>query len=228
MRVRVRPRSRLLVPVALGLAVIATLVGLLIDMSGSGPRLAGDDHVIWPAANASVAVAAGGQVMCMHSTVLPDDAAEAVLAIHDSVNQALPLPRIVLDFVDDAGRTVAHGVLAAGAAESAAVVIPIHSPHGPSVQGSFCLHIGGRRTLVFDGLDGAGVTTVDGVTQAGSPAILYYRAGSESWWQLLGALDFRLGLGKSPMFGDWTLPVLVLLGLGIWFGAIRLLIRELR
>jgi len=33
--------------IALGLAVLATAIGLVIDMSASAPRLAGDDHVSW-------------------------------------------------------------------------------------------------------------------------------------------------------------------------------------
>jgi hypothetical protein len=218
----------LLVPIALGLAVLATAIGLVIDMSGSAPRLAGDDHVLWPAANAGVAAARGGQVLCMTSTVLPADAASAQMAIHDATDQALPLPRIAIDFVDTTGRRAASGVLPAGAPEGPAVSLPLGDPHGPSAQGNLCLHIGGHRTLVFDGGLGEGVTRVDGVAQLGSPAILYYRPGRESWWQLLGALDFRMGLGKSAIFGDWTLPVVVLAALALWFGAIRLLIRELR
>ena len=226
MRARLRPR--VLVPIALGLAVVATVIGLAIDMSGSAPRLAGDDHILWPAADAGVAAATGGQVLCMTSTVLPADAASAVMAIHDQLDQALPLPRIAVDFVTMTGRRVASGVLKAGAAVGPAVALPLRHPNEPSAAGSLCLHIGGHRTLVFDGAVGEGLTTVDGAAQAGSPAILYYRPGRESWWQLLGTLDFRFGLGKSTIFGDWTLPVLVLAALALWFGAIRLLIRELR
>ena len=37
------------VRIALGLAVLATAIGLVIDMSASAPRLAGNDHVSWPA-----------------------------------------------------------------------------------------------------------------------------------------------------------------------------------
>jgi hypothetical protein len=166
--------------------------------------------------------------MCVTSTVLPADAATALIGIHDEVDQALPLPRIAIDFVNTAGRRVASGVLMAGAAEGPAISLPLGYPHGGSAEGRLCLHIGGHRALVFDGGLGEGVTTVDGVAQPGSPAILYYRPGSDSWWHLLGALDYRLGLGKSAIFGDWTLPAIVLAALAVWFGAIRLLIRELR
>jgi hypothetical protein len=216
------------VRIALGLAVLATAIGLLIDMSASAPRLAGDDHVSWPARDPGVAVASGGDVLCMHSTVLPDDAARIVMPIHDSLDQTKRLPRIAVDFIDSAGTQVATGVLARGAVEGPAVSLPLRHPHGPSALGSLCLHIGGHRTLVFDGENGAGVTTVNGIAQPGSPAILYYRRGRESWWQLLATLDFRFGLGKSAIFGDWTLPVMALVALALWFGVLRFLVRELR
>jgi hypothetical protein len=72
--------------------------------------------------------------------------------------------------------------------------------------------------------------TINGatVTNDATVSILYYRPGSESWWDLLGALDLRIGLGKSPIFGNWTLPVLVLAFLLMTVGVIRVLIRELR
>jgi hypothetical protein len=216
------------VRIALGLAVLATAIGLVIDMSGSAPRLAGDDHVSWPARDPGVAAVPGGGVLCMHATVLPDDAARIVMPIHDSLDQTKRLPRIAVEFTDSAGKPVATGVLARGAVEGPAVSLPLRHPHGPSALGSLCLHIGGHRTLVVDGEIGAGTTTVNGVAASGSPAILYYRPGRESWWQLLGTLDFRFGLGKSAIFGDWTLPVIVLAALALWFGVLRVLVRELR
>jgi hypothetical protein len=213
------------VRIALGVAVAATAIGLVIDMSGSAPRLAGDDHVHWPAAN-QIAAVSGGQVLCMHSTVLPDDAARMFILIG---SYGKPLPRIAVDFKTATGRTVATGLLRAGAAPSqAGNSIPLHYPHGPSTVGTLCLHVGGHGPLVFYGLTGAGVTTVNGQAQAGSPSILYYRRGRESWWQLLGALDFRFGLGKAAIFGDWTLPAVALAVLALWFGVARVLVRELR
>ena len=37
----------------------------------------------------------------------------------------------------------------------------------------------------------------------------------------------RFGLGKASFFGDWTLPAVALLLLGVWVGTVRLLLREL-
>ena len=211
------------VRIALGLALIATLVGFLIDMSGSAPRLAGSDHVHWPALNPSVAVAPAHSAMCV-VTVLPSDTARIELAIHG----ALRLPRIAVTFDDLNGRRLATGLLPAGVPESSAVSIALHHPHAPSVAGNLCLRAGGKATLVYDGTAGFGVTTVAGVAAPGSPAILFYRAGSESWWSLLGTLDRRFGLGKAPIFGDWTLVVVALAALTLFGAVARLLVRELR
>ena len=147
------------VRIALGLAVLATAIGLVIDMSGSAPRLAGDDHVSWPARDPGVAAVPGGGVLCMHATVLPDDAARIVMPIHDSLDQTKRLPRIAVEFTDSAGKPVATGVLARGAVEGPAVSLPLRYPHGPSALGSLCLHVGGQRVLVVDGEIGAGTTT---------------------------------------------------------------------
>ena len=51
-------------------------------------------------------------------------------------------------------------------------------------------------------------------------SFFYLRAGSESWWHLLPAIDHRFGLGKAAVFGDWTLPVLVLMLAGVWVGGL--------
>ena len=213
------------VRIALGLAFIATLVGLLIDMSGSAPRLAGGDRIHWPAPDPAVAVAPAGTRMCVEGTILPDDAASMLIAIHGAEH----LPRITATFTDSGGAVLARGVLPAGAVESGAVAIDLHRPaHAPSAIGSLCLRGGGHATLVYDGVTGVGTTTVNGVDQTGSPAIIYYRRGSETWWSLLGALDLRFGLGKAAIFGDWTLPVVALAAFALFAGVFRLLVRELR
>jgi hypothetical protein len=213
------------VRIALGLALLATLIGFLIDMSGSAPRLAGGDRIHFPAPDPAVALAPGGSKMCVEGTILPGDAASMVIAIHGAVR----LPRITATFTVGTGAVLAHGVLPAGAVESGAVTIPLQRPaHAASALGILCLRGGGHATLIYDGVTGVGTTTVNGVDQTGSPAIIYYRRGSETWWELLGALDLRFGLGKAALFGDWTLPVIALAALALFAGAVRLLLRELR
>jgi hypothetical protein len=64
--------------------------------------------------------------------------------------------------------------------------------------------------------------------QGGRISIRYARAGEQSWWEMLGALDRRFGLGKASFFGDWTLLAAALALLGMWIATVRLLARELK
>jgi hypothetical protein len=224
--------GRMRVRIALVLAFLATATGLVIDMSGSAPRLAGDDHVRWPAP-ALVATVTGGQTICTSGLVVPGDAARMVMTIGATTGAGTSLgtlPRIGIDFTGEDGRRISTSVLRAGAASGEDVSLPLRYPHGGDSAGTLCLRFGGRHSdrYVFGGAEPLSGTTIDGVAQPVRVSILFYRPGSESWWSLLGALDLRLGLGKSPMFGDWTLPVLVLAMLALWFAVGRLLWRELR
>jgi hypothetical protein len=214
------------VRVAIGLAVLATAVGLVLDMSGSAPRTAGSDHVARPIFADGVP---GGGVLCQGATVLPDDAARMNILIGTNGKR---MPRIAIDFKTADGRTVTRGVVRAGTAPIAAgVTVALRYPHGPSTAGTFCLHVGGTHVMEFGGYgygDAASATTINGRPQPGRISIDYTRRGRESWWELLGTLDSRFGLGKSTIFGDWTLPVLALAALALWIGVVRFLLRELR
>ena len=228
MRLRIVGSARL--RIALGLAFAATAVGLAIDMSGAAPRLAGDDKAPFPPP-ALTDTLPGGGLMCI-GTVLPDGAARLVMTIGTAPHPRV-LPRIAVTFTTPSGGTLARGLLRAGAAPGEEVSIQLGYPHGPSAYGTLCLRAGGRPAdlLVFGGESFPGassLTTIDGAVEAGRPTILFYRPGRETWWSLLGALDLRFGLGKSPIFGDWTLPVLALAALALWFAVTRLLLRELR
>jgi hypothetical protein len=223
----------------LGLAVALVLGVFILEMSGSAPRGAGSDHIS-PAVFA--ATVPGGGTVCQPIAPLPRDAAAAQLLIG---TYGRPVPALRLRFTGTGGVTVAQGALAAGAHEGT-VTIPIHrvpagagssaraggaAGAGAREAGSFCLSLGGHGSFVLGG-EGGGIgassETVNGVQQPGRVSLLYARAGSESWWQLLPTLDERFGLGKAGFFGDWTLPFAALLLLGVWVLVIRLLLVELR
>ncbi len=190
----------------------------------------------------------GGGTVCQPIAPPPVDLARAQLLIG---TYGRPVPNLTLSFNGPAG-TVITGTLPGGGHEGT-VVIPVHrvapaagagagstgaGPAGAAAAGSgaetassFCLHAGGHATVVFGGEGspiGADTELVNGAQRGGRVSLLYLRNGSESWWQLLPSLDRRFGLGKAYVFGDWTLPVLALILLGVWFAAIRLLLRELR
>lgn len=214
------------VRIAIGLAVLATLIGFLIDMSGSAPRGAGDDGVARPTFANTVP---GNGVLCQGAMILPGDAASINILIGTYGQR---MPRIAAQFKNLRGRTVATGALRAGVAVNPlGNRIALSYPHGPSVLGTLCLHVGGRHPVAFAG-EGFSTTIsgvdVNGQLQAGRVSVIYTRPGRESWWQLLGTLDQRFGLGKSTIFGDWTLPVLALAGLALWLAALRFLVRELK
>lgn len=219
------------VRIALGLAFLATAIGLAIDMSGSAPRLAGDDKAPFPPPGLTDTVA-GGSRLCIGGTVLPNDAARLVMTIGTAPRARL-LPQIAIGFKTPAGRLVATGLLRAGAAPGEEVSLPLDYPHGASAPGTLCLHLDGRpaNLLVFGGENFPGttsLTTIDGAAAMGRPTVLFYRPRRDSWWSLLSVLDLRLGLGKSPIFGDWTLPAVALAALALWLAVTRLLLRELR
>jgi len=206
---------------ALGLALLLVLAVLVLDMSGSAPRGTGSDHNN-PAVFA--ATVPGGGSVCQPIVPLPLDAARVQLLIG---TYGRPVPALSLSF-NGARGALAAGSLAAGSKEGT-ITIPIHRL-AVGEASSFCLHVGGHSPVVFGGEGGpigASSELVDGRAQGGRVSLLYLRGGSESWWQLLPSLDHRFGLGKAYVFGDWTLPVLALMLLGVWVAAIRLLLREI-
>jgi hypothetical protein len=195
---------------------------LALDMSGRAPRIAGTDHISPAIFSASLP---RGGTLCQSYMTLPSDAQRIETLIG---TYGAPVPAITADFIGSDGRMVAAGHIALGAHEGY-IQIPLAYPHGPTAGGSLCLHVQGNRKVVFGGERSAGAAAVrvEGQPQPGRIDVVYLRPGRESWWQLLPTLDRRLGLGKAPLFGDWTLPVAFLALLGVWIAAARLLAKEL-
>ena len=214
----------MLLRVALGLAALAVLAGLILDLSGSAPRSAGSDHVSPAVFAASVP---GGGTLCQPISPLPGDAARAQLLIG---TYGRPVPRLRVRFSDAAGSAVAGGDLPAGAGEGY-VTVPLHHEPRALAATRACVAVGGSTNVVFGGEAGslgAASELVNGKPQGGRISMLYLRAGKESWWQLLPTLSRRFGLGKAPLYGVWSLPAAALLLLGVWIAVFRLLARELR
>ena len=210
------------VRVVLAVSLLAVAVGLAIDMSGRAPRTAGSNRVL-PATFATVAPA--GSVVCQPQGSPPSGAASAQLTIG---TYGRPRPELRLDFLDAAGRTVSSGRLPAGVAQGV-IAIPLSPAHGEAVR--VCLRVAGPERIALAGESLAASPTsvsIDGHEQPGVMSLMFFRAGKESWWQLLGTLTTRFGLGKASFFGDWTLPAMALLLLGAWVASLRLLLRELR
>jgi hypothetical protein len=211
------------VRVVLAVALVLVAGAVILDMSGRAPRIAGTDHT--NPVGFVATVPSGGSV-CQPSMVLPPDtgSVEVLLGTYGQ-----PVPALADSFEGPGNRVVASGALAAGASQGY-VKIPLRYTHG-SIAGTLCIHVGKvARPIVLGGdvfAAGSISEQVDGVPQAGRIDVVYLRPGRESWWQLLGALDERFGFGKASFFGDWTLPVVALLLLGVWIATVRLLVREL-
>ncbi|HEV2923493.1 MAG TPA: hypothetical protein VGW98_05645 [Solirubrobacteraceae bacterium] len=211
------------VRIVLGLALAAVAGALILDASGRAPRGAGSDHAASALFAANVP---GGEIVCQPDAFLSDDAARVQIQIGTF---GRPVPDLRVTFVDLAGTPVASGALPAGGREGL-VTIPIKRTRRAPASTTACLHIGGSSPVELAGEAGPiipGSEVVGGRQQPGRVSLTYFRAGEESWSSLLPELTRRFGLGKAAFFGDWTLPVAVLMLLGVWVAAARLLSGEL-
>jgi hypothetical protein len=200
--------------------VALTAGALILDMSGSAPRTAGSDFI--HPQEFAVVLGPRGQV-CQGIGPIPYDAARARVLIG---TYGRPVPPITMSFSDAARRPVARASVSGGA--QGYVNLPIHTfSSTPAV--SVCLRNGGTYRVALGGAPVAsGPALVNGKLEHVGFTILYFRHGSENWWQLLPVIDLRFGLGKAPFFGRWTLPVVAALALLLWIGVMRLIARELR
>jgi hypothetical protein len=212
------------VRVVLAVALVAAVGALVLDMSRAAPRTAGSDHT---ASVGFVATLEAGQELCQPGMVLPGDTGRIQVLIG---TYGAPVPALGTRFLAANGALVARGAIAAGAAQGE-VTVPVSYPHGTTVAGSLCLHVGAGAGKTVIGGDvfnpGSDSEQVDGKPQPGRIAVAYVRPGSESWWELLPTLSTRFGLGKASFFGDWALLAAALALLGVWVATVRLLLREL-
>jgi hypothetical protein len=208
--------------VVLAAALLAVVVVLVIDMSGRAPRTSGSDHTSPVVFAATVP---GRGLLCQPDAYLPPDTASAKLLLG---TYGRPSPELELSFYDSAGTVVASGRRPAGGPQGE-VTIPLSRAHREAER--VCLRVGGSHVVAVAGEGGPLDSldeTVNGVLRGGRISLVYFRPGKESWWDLLPTLSRRFGLGKAPFFGDWTMPAMALLLLGVWLGTMRLLLRELR
>jgi len=206
--------------VALVTASLAVLGLLALEMSGSAPRIATTNHS--NDLGFYGLVPAGGTV-CQPTTLTSDSA--RVLTLIGTYGY--PVPEIDAKFISN-GRTIASGRRPAGGPQGN-VFVPLSYPHGPTASGELCLRIKGHRVAI--GGEPVAVSPsserVNGQSLGGDLALVFLRPGKESWWQMLPTLVERFGFGKAPFFGSWTLPVAVVLLLGVWAATIRTLLKEM-
>jgi len=207
--------------VVLSIALLLAGGAFVLDMSGSAPRTAGSDHI---APVAFVARIPGGQELCQPAMVLPGDAATMRVLLGSYGHGA---PAMTARFISATGQVVAAGQVAAGKLEGL-ITVPLGHPRPAAVGGTLCLRTVGKTLVVLAGeaASGPGSELIDGHPQPGRIDVVYTRAGRENWWQLLPTLSERFGVGKTPLFGDWTLAFMAALLAGVWAATVRLLLRE--
>ena len=199
--------------------VVAVLV---VDMSGRAVRIADSNHT---PETAFVAVALGGATVCQPIPPPPPDAARARLLIG---SYGRPMPGLAIRFLSPTGAVTARGELAAGGSQGH-VEIPFRRLGGEALATTMCVQNLGREKIAIAGVGvppGPGAERINGRVQAGAISVTLFRAGSESWWSLLGTLDRRFTLGKAGLLGDLTLPLCALMLLAAWVAVLRLLVRE--
>jgi len=194
-------RTRLLL--VAGLAAVAVVVA--ITLAPSEPRRSGTNNV--PLAG-PVASLPPGAAACQR-----EDVPEQTRVVRLHVDAADGRPRPVVRVGDDgaSGRRVRR--VADGTVD---VTLARDAPEGSA---EVCVRNAGARTL-----DVLGYPTGERRGRPTGPiAFDYYRAGSESWWQVAPAVAQRMSFGKSGLLGGWALWLAVALVLIAWALAARAL-----
>jgi len=207
---------------AAGLALV--LGTLVLDMSGSAPRMAGFDHI--NQVRFLSPINPGGE-LCQPFMEFPGEAASMRMLVG---SYGKPLPELTARLTGAGGAPLAVGRLAAGAHEGE-ISITMSKRVSGTAKGTLCIHAGPGSKIVLAGdtLPAGPVSIrVNGVPAEGRIAVAYFRPGSESWWQLLPTLSRRFGYGKASFLGVWTLAFAALLLAGVWVATVRLLLREAR
>jgi hypothetical protein len=210
------------VRIVLGVALAVMGVAVVVVLSQRAQRLAGTSFVTQR--GFPVLVPAYGRA-CQPGTYLADDSAEAQLTVG---TDGRPRPALTVTFADAGGTVVAHG-RAAGGAKGGVVTVPFaHAVEGNRYGTNACVRSAGphRIALAGDIARRAASARVNGRALGAVVGFRYLRSGRESWWALAPVVAQRFGLGKSSVFGTWTLPLLVVVVVGVWLAAIRLLLRE--
>ena len=211
--------------VALAVAVLVVFAVLIVSLSGRASRTAGSDHY---APLMYTAPVGSHTVVCQPLFGLPSDAAKIQMRVG---GEGKPLPAINVQFLDAGHAVLAEGRLPAGQREGF-VEMPLDRSGAGGTATEACVHVevaSGGVALAGEGVPPSALSArVNGQVVAARISLVYFRAGRESWWDLLPTLDERLGLGKASIFGSWLLPFSAVALFAVWAAAIRLLAKELR
>jgi hypothetical protein len=183
------------------------LVALAVVLAQSAPRSSGTNLV--PELG-EVAKLRGPDKLCQEGEAVPADTG-AVRLLIGTYGRPAPALRMVARL--PGGRILTRGGEPAGGPEGH-VDIPVRKIEEAARSVRVCLFVGAGGPVVLYGADGR----------------VHYewlRPGSESWLELLPTIAHRFALGRSNVLGPLLLPALALVLAAAWFGAARLVLREL-
>jgi len=187
-----------------GLALVVVLAAVVLV--GSGERSAGSNLV--PESQEIVKLEGPGR-HCQDGEAIPADAAALRLLVGTYGD---PAPSVRVTATED-GRVVTSGRLAGGQREGV-LRVPVRTVDDYTPGTRVCVSVSGPGRSVLYG-------------SSGRLRLEWLRAGSESWFGLLPTISHRMSLARSDALGGLWLPAAALLLALAWFGAIRLVLREL-
>ena len=137
-----------------------------------------------------------------------------------------PGPQVELSITRLGGRAVRRGELAAGFS-AGDVEIPFE--HVGAVEGEVCLrNAGPGRIAVAGGRTLGDVALVDGNPASAGVALAYLEPEARSWWAFAPELSERVDRLRDAPPGALTLPLYVVLAVGLLAGAVAIVLREAR
>ena len=188
--------------VALGLAVVVALAGAAAALSVGRERLAGTNNAFDRFPN--VAIPPGSEA-CAMAEVVPGDSA----AVRVHAEPAGPLEvRLVRD-----GRELARGTMEAGEAP----IRPVVERTTPGVD--VCFANEGDAEVVLWGYGAVERTEIDGEPVNERIKLQYLRPGTESGWEVAGAVAHRMGIGRGSLLEGWAFVGWLLALAGVLAGA---------
>jgi hypothetical protein len=190
------------VALALGLSLLVVFAGAAWALSVERPRLAGTNNVFDNFANVELAP---GQEACAQAELVPGDT--GAVRVHAQASEP-PGGPVAARLVRD-GREIARGGRPGGWTDG-----EIDVPVRPAVESTtpdvdVCLANRGGATIALWG-HGAPEGTLQRTVREGEPLderirLSYVRPGPESGWELIGALDSRMSVGRGSWMEGWAL-----------------------
>jgi hypothetical protein len=176
-------------------ALVLFVIAFASTMGHEAPRLAGSNSVIL---KQPVVQISGGSELCQ-STLAAKDAESIRLFV---VPPGAEGPPLAVRLSGDGGRTLATGRVAGWS--GGVVNVPIRRIRESAPDGELCIRNEGRDAVAFAGSPSEFLRAkIDGQSQNAAITVLLFRAGKESWTDLLPTIAHRAGVLKGALAGAW-------------------------